>query len=253
LKPHRRLVPATFATEQRLALGSKLRLPAIVTECAESYVGDMSPVIGSAIAATGGGAWPRKLLYALLASALTVGPAGAVAAGSSDQPAESATPAKWAPRKLHFSYVAYTAYYSCDGFRDQVKSILQQLGAGDDLVVKSRGCTRLEGPEPFPGVDATFSVLEPAGGAGYQGAANSQNVAARWDSVTINSDTTRRTNEGACELIEQVKKWVLPLFTTRNLSFSSDCFPHTTTLAGARMSVEVLRPVTPPLPQSASP
>jgi hypothetical protein len=132
-----------------------------------------------------------------------------------------------------------------------MKWILQQLGAGDDLVVKSRGCTRLVGPEPFPGVDATFSVLEPAG-ARDQGAVNFP-VAGRWDTVSLDSDTTRRTNAGSCELIEQVKKRVLPLFSTRNVDFSSDCFPHTDSLVGARLSVEVLRPDKTPTPQSAPP
>jgi len=195
----------------------------------------------------------QVLATALVSSSLAAGSAGVVAAGEADQPAQTLTAGKWVPRKLRFTYSGFTAHYSCDGLRDQVTSILRQLGAGNDLVVKSRGCTRLEGPEPFPGVDATFSALEPSGGSAAPGTV-SQSVPARWDEVTLNSDTTRNyTNEGGCELIEQVKKYILPLFATRNLKFSSDCFPHTVSLSGARLSMEVLMPVKPAQPQPATP
>jgi hypothetical protein len=192
----------------------------------------------------------RKFALLCISGAAIFGLTAAMAAAPQDpasQASSAATPtsANWAPRKLHFSYVGFTARYSCDGLRDQVKKILQQLGAGDDLVVKSSGCVRLEGPEAFPGVDATFSVLEEAA-SGAGGAANSKSVAARWDAVTLDSDTTGRTGAGGCELIEQVKKSVLPLFTTRNLKYSSDCFPHSESLAGARLNVEVLRAVKAP-------
>lgn len=179
---------------------------------------------------------------------LIVGSTVAVAAGPDDSSTQAGTSvsASWVPRKLHFSYVGFTAHYSCDGLRDQMKRILQQLGVRKDLVLRSTGCTRLEGPESFPGVDATFSVLEPAGDGDHDAAA--QGVAARWDKVILDSDTPGRTGAGECELIEQVKQRVLPLFTTRNLTYSSDCFPHSESLGGVRLSVEVLRAVKSPAP-----
>jgi hypothetical protein len=132
--------------------------------------------------------------------------------------------------------------YTCDGLLEQMKSILQRLGASADLVVKPYGCTQFEGPEPAPGVDATFSVLEPATGGG-QSEGTGTGVPALWEKVTLNSDTTRRYNgAGNCELIEQVKKRVLPLFATRNVDYSTDCYPHADSLQGTRLSVDVLRP-----------
>jgi len=223
-----------------------------VAECAEGYVLHMKPAMGSVFAARRRVAPPWRLARLVLSGALIVGSAAAVAAGPDDQSAQTETSiaANWTPRKLHLTYMGFTAHYSCDGLREQMKSILRQLGAREDLVVKPSGCTRLQGPEPFPGLDATFSVLEPAGGGG-QGAGDARAVAARWEKVTLNSDTPRRDAAGGCELIEQVKKHVLPLFATRNLIYSSDCFPHAESLAGARLSVEVLLPVKPPLPKSA--
>jgi hypothetical protein len=209
----------------------------------------MKPDMNSGSAAARGAALPVARL--VLAIGLIVGSAAAVADEANDQSADTSAPtsAKWAARKLHFTYMGFTSHYSCDGLRGQMTSILQELGVRDDLVVKSTGCTRFEGPEEFPGVDATFSVLVPAGSS-EKGAAGSPAVAARWETVTLDSDATRRTGQGECELIEQVKQYVLPLFTTRNLSYSTHCFPHSDSLAGARLSVEVLRPVKPPPPKS---
>lgn len=190
---------------------------------------------------------------------LLVGSAATVAAPTDATQIASAAPAKWVPRKLKFIYQGFTSKYSCDGLQDQMKQILQQLGAGTDLVVKRYGCIRGEGPEPTPGVYATFSVLQTAGEDGGaaskddHGAAATKDVAARWDTVTINSDTPHQSNSGDCELIEQVKRQVLPLFTTRNLTFKSGCFPHDVSLAGARLSVEVLRPVKPAAAGSTPP
>lgn len=215
----------------------------------------MKRLTGSAVAARRKIAPPRKLVRLLLASALVIGSAVALAEGSNEAAGQTETSisARWTQRKLHFVFMGFTTHYSCDGLRDQLKSILQQLGARKDLVLKHTGCTRLEGPEPFPGVDATFSVLEPAGAGGQaDGQGADKGVPARWEKVTLESDVPHRSNDGQCELIEQVKKSVLPLFTTRNLDYSSDCFPHTESLAGARVSVEVLRPVKSPSPGSTT-
>jgi len=187
-----------------------------------------------------------------VSAALLVGSAATVAAPTDETSPQATAPAKWAPRKLSFIYQGFTSKYTCDGLRDQMKQILQELGASKDLVVKRYACTRLDGPEQSPGVLATFSVLT-SPGTDDRGTAGSKNVPARWDTVTLNSDTPRQSNWGDCELIEQVKKQVLPLFTTRNLTYTSSCFPHDVSLAGAHLSVEVLRPVTAPAAQTAPP
>jgi hypothetical protein len=209
----------------------------------------MKAVIDSGLAAARRTARPVAAL--LLASSLVLCSTGAMAAGSSHRSARTLAPisAKWVTRKLHFIYTPLgspttTTYYSCDGLRNSVTSILRLLGARKDLVVKSFGCIRFEGPERFPGVDATFSALEPAG-TGDQGSAHAQNVAARWDKVTLNAETAQYfTNAYSRELIEQAKNRILPLFATRN---------PTESMGGKRLSVEVLRPIESTRPRRAPP
>lgn len=192
----------------------------------------------------------RVLVPVLLASTLTAGSAAA-AEPAATSPQSAPVSAKWVNRKLHYVYQGFTAHYSCDGLQDAVKRILLQLGAREtDLVVKRSGCIRLEGPEPNPGVNATFSVLEPSDSGG-QGAASSQDVAARWENVNIDASTPTRDNAGGCELIQDVKKHFLPLFATRDLKYVSDCFPHAESLVGANIKVDVLRAVKPAKSQPA--
>jgi hypothetical protein len=165
----------------------------------------------------------RQMATAALVSHLLVALAGAAAPTSNDQ---AVTTAKWVPRKIKFMYSAVapsssTTYYSCDNLQERITAILRQLGARDE-VVKPFGCFTNGGPEKWPGVDATFSVLEPAGTGDQSGA---DKVQAHWEKVTLNTDNS-------CALIEQVKRRILPLFVTRNQT--SGC--------STSFSLEVLRP-----------
>jgi hypothetical protein len=174
----------------------------------------------------------RIALAAFAALGLAASPAIG-AAEPSDGSAGTQVTARWVPRKLHFMYspvspASVTTLYSCDGLQDQITSILRQLGASKDLMVRAVGCTRPGGgPERFPGVDATFSVLEPLAAAN-QSSAHSPAVPARWETVMLQSDSS-------CQLLDQVRRNILPLFATRNVS--SGCPPG--------LSVQVLRPVKP--------
>ncbi len=45
----------------------------------------------------------------------------------------------WVGRKLDYTYMGFTAKYSCDGLRDTVREVLLALGARkDDLEIRSR-------------------------------------------------------------------------------------------------------------------
>jgi hypothetical protein len=149
----------------------------------------------------------RRIATLMLVSSLAVAsPDGASPAGN----AQASTDARWVPRTIHFMYSAVapsseTTFYSCDGLQSRITEILNQLGARV-ATIKPFGCFTNEGPERFPGVDATFSVLEPADSGGQS---ESTRVKAHWQTVILNTDD-------ACALMEQVKRNILPLFATRN-------------------------------------
>lgn len=164
----------------------------------------------------------RRMATLLLAGCLVT-----VSAGAASTAGNTVSSAQWVSRTIHFMYSAVapsseTTFYSCDRLQGLVTAILRQLGARD-VIVKPFGCFTSGGPERFPGVDATFSVLVPADG-GNQG--QSTLVEAHWQTVTLKTDAS-------CALMEQVKRRILPLFATRNPG--SGCSPT--------FSVEVLQPV----------
>jgi hypothetical protein len=186
-----------------------------------------------------------------------VGAALALAAGlgmsathaSSDTaavPALSVAPpaAHWVARKLDYTYSGFTAKFSCDGLRDTVRDVLLALGARKkDLKIESNGCVRFNGPEQFPGVAATFSVLVPVTPDDIGKVGDTASQPTQWQSVDLVQLTRTGVESVPCELLEQLKRKALPLFTTRNLKFRSACVPHEQTLGEIDFSVDVLRPV----------
>jgi hypothetical protein len=163
--------------------------------------------------------------------------------------AQDSVAAVWVPKHVQFVYQAFTSYYSCDGLRDKIRSMLQKLGA-QDLKVEQYACTNLSGPSIFPGVRVNMRVLVPASSAD---AAKEKNagppVQAHWKNVVLMPANASLNEQGDCELIEQFKETFLPLFTTRDVKYQSDCIPHEITL-GTHLSAEVLMP--PPKEASGS-
>ena len=158
----------------------------------------------------------------------------------SGAPAVRAESAVWTPRELSFVYQGFTTTYSCDGLQDKVRSILLELGAREDLKVTETPCAQLGRPEPFPGVRIKMNVLQPA--ADESATAGTQSVPAHWKRVDLTPDRDAVSAAGECELIEQVRQSILPLFATRNVEYSSNCVPHQLQNGAARLRAEVLVP-----------
>jgi hypothetical protein len=148
--------------------------------------------------------------------------------------------AVWAPKELTFVYQGFTTKYSCDGLRDKVRSVLLELGAREDLQVNETACSSLGRPGPFPGVRIKMNVLQSA--ADKSATAGTQSVPAHWKAVDLTPDRDAVSAAGDCELVEQVKQSILPLFATRNVQYSSNCLPHQLQIGATQLRAEVLVP-----------
>ena len=136
-------------------------------------------------------------------------------------------------------YMGFTSHYSCDGLADKMRSIVLQLGARSDLKVRNVPCSGTLGrPTEFPGVTVNMNVLVPWDAASANAAATP--VPAHWKHVEISTDRDPLREAGDCELIEQVKTRVLPLFTTRNIAYHSTCIPNQLQIGGTQLKAEVL-------------
>jgi hypothetical protein len=65
-------------------------------------------------------------------------------------------------------------------------------------------------------------------------------VAAHWKPVRVQLNADPLAEAGECELVEQIKQKLLPLFSTRDVEFKPNCVPHQLSPGGTRLHAEVL-------------
>jgi hypothetical protein len=160
------------------------------------------------------------------------------AAAASQDATSGDAAAVWSPREVKFTYHGFTTEYSCDGLQEKMRGILLSLGARrGDLQVRSWGCTRLRGPDPFAGVQVRMHVLEPAGND-----AAAPTIRAQWRSVDLMARREVVDAAGDCELISQIKQQVLPLIPTRSVEYRSVCEKHHLLPGATELKVQVLVP-----------
>ncbi len=190
----------------------------------------------------GTAAWAAAVaggLGALASAAVWADEGAQAAAGRGDQAPADMQAAVWTPKEVQFTYMGFTTKYSCDGLRDTVQQMLLHLGARkDDLKVYETPCSGDPSrPNPFPGVKIKMSVLTPAPSPLPAG---TQTVPAQWKTVKLPYRETGINAAGQCELLEQFKKTILPLFTTRNVDLHASCVPHQLEPVGTQLQADVL-------------
>jgi hypothetical protein len=190
-------------------------------------------------------------LVPAVAACLLVVPVWAANAGSAPAAAGESQPAVWTDKELTFVYQGFTTRYSCDGLRDKVRGVLLDLGAQKkDLKVQELGCSSPTGrPDPFPGVRVKMRVLRPASGT----ADDQTPVPAHWKPVDLKLRDSFTTDSGECELVEQIRHMIVPLFSTRNVDLKTTCIPHQATASRPSLKLEVLAPDDAPHPAEAPP
>jgi len=180
----------------------------------------------------------RVLLLAPIAIGCFVG-AAVLATETSSSAAGEGQAAVWTPKETTFVYQGFTTTYSCDGLRDKVWDVLLDLGAQKKgLQVTELGCSTPYGrPDPFPGVRIRMNVLQPVSGSSNT---KQTPVPAHWKPVNVQLRNDYSNDSGECELIEQIRSKLLPLFATRNVDLQEDCVPHQASATRPTLKLEVL-------------
>ncbi len=147
----------------------------------------------------------------------------------------------WTDKELTFVYQGFTTRYSCDGLRDKVRSVLLDLGAQKKgLKVMQLGCSSPSGrPDPFPGVRVKMKVLQPAGSVDPK-QTDQIPVAAHWKPLDLKLRDSFSNDSGECELVEQIRHSIVPLFATRNVDLKTSCIPHQASATRPSLKMEVL-------------
>ena len=149
--------------------------------------------------------------------------------------------AVWTDKELTFVYQGFTTRYSCDGLRDKVRGVLLDLGAEKKgLKVMELGCSSPSGrPDPFPGVRVKMRVLQPAGSVDPK-QTDEIPVAAHWKPLDLKLRDSFSNDSGECELVEQIRHSIVPLFATRNVDLQTSCIPHQASATRPSLKMEVL-------------
>ena len=158
-----------------------------------------------------------KVACALLTSGISV------AALSAEPPAAEPDHGVWQRHEYDFQFLGFTSTYSCDGLASKLKLLLIAAGARADAKSTSGACTRSYGsPDKFARASLTFYTLAPLGTGESANAA----VGGVWRSVVLADRSPRDLALGDCELVEQFRDKVLPMFTTRNIGNRMTCVPN---------------------------
>ena len=161
--------------------------------------------------------------------------------GAEPPPIGGPVHAVWTPKSYNFTFNGFTSHYSCEGLRDKLRIILLRLGARSDLEVVARGCGGGQSNvSAFPGAMINMNVLTPVGGE-VTVKPGTQPVTAQWQEVSLTYGKNPVEVAGDCELIEQVKEFILPLFNTKNVAYKSFCVPNQLILGGTTLSAYVLK------------
>jgi hypothetical protein len=162
----------------------------------------------------------QALVCTLLLSGMTL--LSGLALGDEASLDATHVPGSWQQHKYSFAYLGFTSTYSCDGLADKLKTLLLAAGARPDAKSEPGACARGFGrPDKFARADLTFYTLAPLAAN-----ANEAPVDGIWRVVAFGYQSPRGLQIGDCELVEQFKYQVLPMFTTRNVAQQTTCIPH---------------------------
>jgi hypothetical protein len=152
----------------------------------------------------------------------------AVTAVRADGAAPCAAPEAglWQKHEYSFAFLGFTSTYSCDGLADKLRLLLIASGARSDAKARPGACASGFGrPDKFARADLIFYTLSPAG-ATADPSASAAAIDGTWKSVTLSLQQPRELGRGDCELVEQFRSNVLPMFTARNIDNHTTCIPY---------------------------
>ena len=146
----------------------------------------------------------------------------------------------WQKHEETFAYAGTTARLSCIGLERKMKRLLTLVGARPGFTVEG-GCADAPGvPPAIAVVRLKFYALVPGGAA-----AGTEAGQGAWRAIAWGPLDTRDFDAADCELIDQFRREILPMFTVRDLKSHMNCLPNQADLSGIRISFSVLGAVPP--------
>lgn len=187
---------------------------------------------------------------------------GVAAAQQGGEPAQvvatTVVAAVWKPQEISFYFHSFNTFYPCPSLNDKVRRLLLQLGADSSIRVRSTGCDmgysmarspmvkiRLSAPaeatpETLAELEKTRSTRELV--ARVRGGETMDVTAqfpAYWRRVALDRGA-RTLDSGDCELIDAIKRQVLPQLAVRIVRDNMRCGPYQYSSGPVPLEVEAL-------------
>jgi hypothetical protein len=169
----------------------------------------------------------------------------ALAAGAADG-AVAAQPGSWQPHSYDFHFMGFTSTYSCDGLADKLHLLLRVVGARPDATVIPLCARGIGMPDKLAQASVKFSTLQLADASAAGAAASpSKSAPGVWRHVELTPRHPFELQAGDCELVEQFRDTLLPMFVTRNVDNQVTCVPHQESGSNFSLSFDVFAPPPP--------
>jgi hypothetical protein len=188
-------------------------------------------------------------------------------------------------QEIKFTYQSFSSFYSCDGIEGKVQRVLLALGVSKEVQVEARGCaesseligdlrrspTTTSSRSPLVTIRVTSAVeATPAVLAELEKTRSQRELSARvrgdrgaaldaeaqfdapWKAVSL-SRGAQGLEPGDCELIDALRKNVLPKLGVRIVKDNLKCSPRQGNRSQPQLEVEALMLPPPPEAQGATP
>jgi hypothetical protein len=196
---------------------------------------------------------PHSLICKLVGVALSLCVSGVVA--------QEAAPVQaiWKPQEFSFHFQSFTTFYSCSGLESKLERIIKALGGKDvNVRVSAAECptaiarmprvvvavtSPVEAtPEAIAERDKSKSTRELTArvqGKRAEAVEGADQFAANWKRVSL-SRGALNLEPGDCELIDELRRKVLPKLAVRIVNDSVSCSPNQLTLGQPQLEVDAL-------------
>ena len=138
--------------------------------------------------------------------------------------AEGTALASWQEREVRFGYAGFTSDYSCDGIEMKLLRLLRMLGAREDARVRAIGCPLSPRHEVAPIISLRLNFHVPESITEREDGGD-ETFEAIWVQRHIRHHRPRGFEAGDCELVEHVRRYVLPHIEHKIQHEQPSCVP----------------------------
>jgi hypothetical protein len=169
--------------------------------------------------------------------------------------------AVWKVQSFDFSYGGLATSYSCGALRKRVRSILTRMGAHESIEVRTIACYDLSNsatvritmaspveatPENVRALtqhDARNALIARVRGEALGSAADLESFDAQWRTISLARDKQLKLAPGDCELVEQLRRDVLPRMSVRVIDDRLRCSRAFGSYTRPQLTMSALVPV----------